>query len=365
MSKRIVLPSVKHFHVLNIVTFFLLLVIPFITVVMSVQRLGLGQRLAGSQFVTHSGPGLMANGSALHLIGYNWHWMGTDCGAPTSAEIDATFSQIKTASHGDVVRTAFYQGGSNEGAYTDFDRYITSAKKYGLYIVPILVNHWTSCEPSTATKTSSWYQSGYQQASDGYPLSFHDYAVRLAEHYANEPTIAFWQLVNEPDTDSCGSVGAHILRSFADAMTTAIKAVDPNHMVDLGAPGGCASDTTTDYTIIVSGEVDLCDVRHDYDQATTPLPSDMQQHIAVCHNLNKPSFVGESGIGADITASGNGSGAVTTTSLNQRATLFDAKLSAGFKAGLAGYMIWNKGSQSDQDDIGPGDPTERIVAKYA
>lgn len=100
----------------------------------------------------------------------------------------------------------------------------------------MLVNHWTSCEPSTATKPSSWYQSGYKQTNDGYPLSFRDYAIKLARHYASEPTIAFWQ---------------------------------------------------------------------------------------------------------------------------------DAKLSAGFNAGLAGYIIWNKGSQSVQDDTGPGGPTESVLAKYA
>ncbi len=357
--------SRKRFHVLSIAAFLLLLVIIPLTVITSVQRQDLKSRVAGSLFVTKSGSNLMVNGSPLRLIGYNWHWMGTGCGKPTNKEVDTTFSQIKTASHGNVVRTAFYQSGSNNSAYTDFDRYIAYAKKYGLYIVPVIVNHWTDCEPSTATKTSSWYQSGYKQTNDGYPLSFRDYAIKLARHYANEPTVAFWQLVNEPDAGPCGSVGAHILRSFADDMTAALKAVDPNHMVDLGVPGGCAGDNTTDYTRIVSGQVDLCEVWHDYEQAATPLPSQMQQHIGVCQNLNKPSFVGEAGICADITANEDCSGTVTTVTLHQRAAFFDAKLSAGFNAGLAGYIIWNKGSQSVQDDIGPGDPTESVLAKYA
>jgi Cellulase (glycosyl hydrolase family 5) len=342
---------------IGIVAFLFLLVSISIVVITRLQQ--------GSPFVSKSSSNLMVNGAPLRLIGYNWHWLGIGCGAPTDIQIDTTFSQIKTASHGNVVRTAFYQSGSNNGGYTDFNRYIAHAKKYGLYIVPVLVNHWTSCEPSKATKTSSWYRSGYKQAHDGYPLSFYDYVIKLARHYANEPTIAFWQLVNEPDADPCGSTGAHVLRSFADDMTTAIKAVDPNHMVDLGAPGECAGDTTTDYTTIVSGEVDLCDTWHDYEQVTTALPSQLQQRIAVCQNLNKPAFVGESGICADITVNGECSGTVTPNTLNQRATFFEAKLSAGFNAGLAGYIIWNKGSQSVQDDIGPGDPTERVLAKYA
>lgn len=357
--------SRKRFYVLSIAAFLLLLVIIPITVITSLQHHDLRSPGAANPFVTKSGPNLMVNGSPLRLVGYNWHWMGTSCGAPTDTQIATTFSQIKTTSHGNVVRTAFYQSGSNNGVYTDFNRYIAYAKEYGLYIVPMLVNHWTSCEPSTATKPSSWYQSGYKQTNDGYPLSFRDYAIKLARHYANEPTIAFWQLVNEPDADPCGSAGAQILRSFADDMTTAIKAVDPNHMVDLGAPGACAGDSITDYTTIVSSKVDLCDVWDDYGQAKIALPSQVQQRIRVCHNLSKPSFVGESGICADAIATGDCSGIVTTATLNQRAAFFDAKLSAGFNAGLAGYIIWNKGSASVQDDIGPGDPTESVLAKYA
>jgi hypothetical protein len=364
-GKRMASTSRKRFYVLGIAAFLLLLVIIPIIIITSLQRQDLQSRAAGSPFVTKSGANLMVNGSLLRLIGYNWHWMGTDCRAPTNTEIATTFSQIKTTSHGNVVRTAFYQSGGNNGAYTDFDRYITYAKRYGLYIVPILVNHLINCEPSTAAKTSSWYQSGYKQPNDGYPFSFRDYALKLAQHYANEPTIAFWQLVNEPDAGPCGAAGAYVLRSFADDMTAALKAVDPNHMVDLGAPGGCAGDNTTDYTTIVSGQVDLCDVWHDYGQVATPLPSQIQQRIAICRNLNKPAFVGESGICADSTANGDCSGTVTTTTLNQRATFFDAKLGAGFNAGLVGYLIWNKGSESAQDNIGPGDPTESVLAKYA
>ncbi len=357
--------SKKRFQALSIAAFLLLLVIIPITIITSLQRHDLRSPGAASPFVTKSGPNLMVNGSPLRLVGYNWHWMGTGCGAPTNTEIATTFAQIKTASHSNVIKTAFYQSGSNKGAYIDFDRYIAYAKKYGLYIVPMLVNHWTNCEPSTATKPSSWYQSGYKQTNDRYPLSFHDYAIKLARHYASEPTIAFWQLVNEPDAGPCGSVGAHILRSFADDMITALKAVDPNHMVDLGAPGECAGDSMADYTTIVSGKVDLCNVWDDYGQAKIVLPSQMQQRIAICRNLNKPAFVGESGICADVIATGDCSGIVTTATLGQRAAFFDAKLSAGFNAGLAGYIIWNKGSQSVQNDIGPGDPTESVLAKYA
>jgi hypothetical protein len=90
----------------------------------------------------------------------------------------------------------------------------------------------------------------------------------------------------------------------------------------------------------------------------------MLQRLNVCQRLNKPSFVGESGICADVTESQTCSGKITFTSLHQRATFFAAKLDAGFNAGLAGYILWNKGDKSVQGDIGPGDPTESVMAKY-
>jgi hypothetical protein len=357
-------PSGKSFRVLIHIILFLLLLTFSLAIIPIYQRYNMKSQMTENPFVTKSGTTLMVNGSPLRLIGYNWHWMGTGCPTPTDAQIDVTFSQIKTASHGNVVRTAFYQSGSNDGTYTDFDRYIKYAKHYGLYIVPTLVNHLISCEPEKTMKRDIWYQSGYTQPSDGYPLSFHDYAIRLAQHYADEPTIAFWQLVNEPDTDLCGEAGAQTLRNFADDMTIALKAVDPHHMVDLGVPGKCAGDTTADYTQVVNGQVDLCDVWHDYAQVATPLPSKMLQRLNICLRLNKPSFVGESGICADVTASQTCSGAITFTSLQERATLFAAKLDAGFNAGLAGYILWNKGDTSVQSDIGFGDPTESVLATY-
>jgi mannan endo-1,4-beta-mannosidase len=338
-----------------------------IFVYFNTRQLAVPSVCAFSRFVTAQGATLCANGQPLRLIGYNWRWMGTGCQAPTDAEIERTFSQIQQVSKANVVRTAFYQSGSNGGSYTDFDRYIKAAKRHHLYLIPILANQWTSCEPATSPKTAAWYQDGYKLTGDGYPLSYRDYVKTLAAHYANEPAIAFWQLINEPDTAGapCGASAAQTLRAFADDMVSVVKSVDPHHLVDLGVPGGCAGDTSADYQIIVGGAVEVADVWHDYDRATTPMPALMRQRLAILLRLHKPAFVGEAGICANVRADGACAGVVTQSSIARRASLFNAKLAAGFAAGLSGYIIWNKGSQSVQDDIGPGDPTESVLAKYA
>src|SRR5947209_2369391 len=147
IEKKKTSPSGRNFHSPRIVVWLLppvtIFIIASITIALWYNMTSPGTSLSGpvtrpvsrsksrkvDPFVTKSGTQLMVNGSPLHLVGYNWHWMGTGCLIPTDAEIDTTFAEIKTTSHGNVVRTAFYQSGSNNGAYTDFDRYIKYARK--------------------------------------------------------------------------------------------------------------------------------------------------------------------------------------------------------------------------------------------
>jgi hypothetical protein len=115
---------------------------------------------------------------------------------------------------------------------------------------------------------------------------------------------------------------------------------------------------------VVSGQVDLCDIWHDYKEVATPLPSQMAQRLNICQSLNKPSFVGESGMCAGITENQACAWEITPTTLQQRATFLAAKLQAGLNKGLAGYILWSKGDTSVKYDIGPGDPIESMLAKY-
>lgn len=322
--------------------------------------------LSYSNFVSHSGTQLVVAGQPFRATGYNFHWIGDDsCSGPSAAETEAAFAAIAAASKGTVVREAMYQGGDDNLAFTRFDRNVAIAKKYGIRIIPMLVNHWTSCEPSTSTKRQPWYQTGYTQNKDGYPLSYADYVVKFAQHYASEPTIAWYQLVNEPDavgaSGTCDSASAaSTLRSFADTNAAAIKAVDKNHMVDLGVIGNCAGKGSN-VQLIEGGKVDVCDVDHDYSSATD---NSVSARIADCNSLGKPSFVGEAGICADVNAAGACTGAVSAASLAQRALFFQAKMKAYFDAGASGYLIWNWGSASKGWDIASGDPMESVMARY-
>ena len=68
-----------------------------------------------------------------------------------------------------------------------------------------LTNNTSNCDepdlPADTYKTLNWYQSGYQSPEGGYALSFRNYAVDVAAHFANNPAVAFWQLVNSPSAE--------------------------------------------------------------------------------------------------------------------------------------------------------------------
>src|SRR5581483_6975189 len=99
---------------------------------------------------------------------------------------------------------------------------LAAAAQYGLKVVPMLVNEFTQCEPSTANKDLSFFGGGYTQPGYGYPLSFKAYAATVAAHDADDPTVAFWEIGNElsDQVSACPqrveTAAAHALRSFAD-----------------------------------------------------------------------------------------------------------------------------------------------------
>jgi hypothetical protein len=118
------------------------------------------------------------------------------------------------------------------------------------------------------------------------------------------------------------------------------------------------------------GTVDLCEY-HDYDNPAVAMSSgtdSLQQRITQCHRLGKPIFVGESGILANVQPNGAPGGAapVTFATLNQRAAFFKAKIDAGNRGGLVGYVIWYKSPfyspSIEPYAIGEGDPTEAVLA---
>jgi hypothetical protein len=334
-------------------------------------------------FVQRSGTQLVVGGKPWKFAGYN-----LPCAQPFQAVTDGSLGYyldtISISSGVNAVRVWFFQSNGGPTNWAPFDAVIAALKSRGMRAIPTLTNQWNTCEPTSGSeKTLSWYQTGYKQTSDGYALSFHDFAQQMATHYANEPTIAFWQLVNEPQaktpgTLSCDTTAAqNALRSFADDVTTVMHQADHNHLVDLGGNGGCGL-SGAGYSYVHAGAIDLCE-NHDYGYNAQALPTNgadlLKDNIAACHSLGKPIFVGEAGIPGNVQPDGSAAACspwptcptdpLTNQTLQQRAQFFQAKIQAANTAGVAGYLIWFKSpyysSSTDAYAISNGDPTEAVL----
>lgn len=348
-------------------------------------------------FVTRSGQRLLLDGHTWRFIGFNDYELSslpgrTHCGRAVDERTVDSVMQDAEDSGASVIRTWFFQSyydmSNADGrwrriapTWAAFDRVLAAAAAHHLLVIPVLVNEWPNCEPSTSAKGIAFFHTGYTHPGYGYPLSFKQYAATVARHYAGDRTIAFWQLGNELQSYSPSGCEEHAsadaLRAFADQMTTVIKSVDPHHLASLGTVGGDQCGLAGgDYQYVHAGRIDMCEY-HDYGVATSSIPdgaNSLAERIQQCRALDKPLFIGESGIPADTNDFGQSTGRITSTSLQLRAGFFDAKITAAFQAGVVGYVIWDKRQDASNSEInyyygrymvGPSDPTNRVTAELA
>ncbi|MBJ7608224.1 MAG: cellulase family glycosylhydrolase [Candidatus Dormibacteraeota bacterium] len=328
--------------------------------------------------MTAAGTSLSLNGQPWSFTGYNSYQLpsvanGYQCGGTVSDQaVGAILDEMQRSSGSAAVRTWFFQSYGGPGHWQQFDRVLNAAAARGIKVIPTLGNEWGDCEPSGTYKGRGWYEDGYRTAGDGYALSYRDYAVAMAAHYAGNPTIAFWQLMNEAEAKdspygACdNNSGASALRSFADDVAGGMKAVDRNHLINLGTMGGgqCGTQGSAYQYIHAGSNIDICEI-HDYWQGAL---GGQQWNGAVssinfCHALGKPIFAGEVGVDASVQADWTSSGVVSVASRQQRAAFFQQKMTAQFQLGSVGFLIWSTTlGPSAGFDVGPGDPTEAAMA---
>jgi mannan endo-1,4-beta-mannosidase len=327
---------------------------------------------AASGYVTAEGTRLTLDGQPYRFTGLNYYNANSrgDCGyAPSDLAED--FGNWGPAVN--VLRAWFFQDLATRNGvrdWTTFDHTLAVAREHGIRIIATLTNQWGECEEASSYKTESWYARGYKERPPGsrLPVSYREYVAQIVTRYRDDPTILAWQLVNEAEDAAtpvgpCRPTATATLTAFATDVGGLIKSIDPNHLVSLGTMGsGQCGASWTDYeTVHASSDIDLCEY-HDYGAPPRPMPGDawngLALRIAQCHALNKPLFVGESGIWTtDIGG------------LAARAAAFRAKLSAQLSAGVVGVVPWtwidgaHGGSHgTDGFGIGPGDPVLAVLA---
>lgn len=321
---------------------------------------------AGS-FVTRSGRQLIRNGDPFRFVGANLYDAAAtdryscDPGKRLSdADLLNTLRYLHDKAGATVLRFWAYQTYTQGG--TDFsgtDRVIAAAKAVGMKVLPVLEDGPGNCTntaavmPKSKYKGDTWFSAGYKVPFGNASLSYRDYVKVIVAHYANEPAIIAWSMMNEADTSARDSSGRSVLVDFATDIAGVIKTVDTRHLITVGtqsngAPGASGPDFTAVYGV---PDVDLAEV-HDWgywgsDQSampggegSTPPAADSAAcrarnapvgcSFALAAGLDKPLFVGEAGIQGR-----------TPDERASRATLLRAKMDAAFGAGAAGYLVWS------------------------
>ena len=317
-------------------------------------------------FVGHSGTQFTLAGQPFTFTGFNIYQANSrsNCSYTmgTGGALDTALNGIGSGS--EVFRSWFFQSLATTGGKRDwsaFDHTLAVAKAHGVKVVVTLGNQWGSCEGSQYL-TDIWYTGGYKtQVISGDTVPYRQYVQEIVSRYKNDPTIAMWQLINEAEIKTGKSASSCSpttdLYNFAADVSGLIKSIDPNHLVNLGTMGGgqCGSQGG-DYQKL--GSIPTIDVLefHDYGHDSTAMPTNLASDITASKALGKPIFVGEAGI-QDTTAG----------SLSARASEFDAKCTAQFRAGVGGFLVWswnNSPSSPASWEIGPGDPTLKVINAY-
>jgi mannan endo-1,4-beta-mannosidase len=336
------------------------------------------------RYVTAQGPELAVDGEPFRFVGFNlYDAAATDrysCSpetAMTDSELAETLTRARRESGATVVRFWAYQPYTDAGRdWTGIDRVIAAAREAGMRVLPVLEDGPGNCttDPSQQPKShfegDTWYSSGYLRPHGTATLSYRDYVAKVVEHYANEPTILGWTMVNEADTSARTDDGQTVLVDFARDIGGLIASLDPNHLVTLGtqsngAPGASGPDFAAVYGL---EEIDFAEV-HDWgywgddssampgstDGSTPPDPvspacmatdAPIACSFGWAQRLDKPLVVGEAGITGRSPAE-----------KRRRATQLSAKMDAAFEAGADGYLVWHLNTRdTDGYDVVLNDP---------
>jgi mannan endo-1,4-beta-mannosidase len=320
-------------------------------------------------FVSRSLTELRSDGRGFRFDGLNIpDATGAPCWHPSdlSKSLDAIGPGQEVARVFSFQRTATTNGARD---WTYVDRMLSIFRAHGERVIMVLTDQWKGqpCTDSATDRTLAWYQTGYRTTIEG-ATTYRDWVSQVVGRYRDDPTIAFWQLVNEGEARNPGgtcseSIAREALRAFADDIGGLVKSLDANHLVSLGTtPGECGSNDADYGYIHASAPIDLCDY-HDYGFNTSPMGNTdpyngLQVSLDRCHAAGKAFFVGEVGLGV---------GSLNPPTTARRATLFTSKLWAQFTAGSVGELIWRWSPvyhPEQGQEVPPDDPALGLLTEY-
>jgi hypothetical protein len=362
-------------------------------------------------FISRSGTRLTLAGQPFYFTGFNLPYQMHDGESLSTALANWGVGKGGPA----VFRTFCFQTYSVAGAainWTTLDNLLATCASYGVHVILVLGNNYGDeggPNDDGALKDLAWWQGGYSSviqsgSNPAQVVTYRNWVEQIVTRYANNETIAMWQLVNEAqainDDNSASETSAYnAMAAFANDVAAMVKSIDQNHLVSLGnclgynGTGGqwVGSNTnypppavpavgTGDYQLLLSNQyLDVGDFR-DYGYPTYPMgipdattgngTIGLDGALAIGATVNKPIIVGEDGI--DWTSSATRNPPISPNTLAERATLFQAQFTARFAAGVAGNLIWSWRNNPQVPDgldygseVGPSDPALAIMAPSA
>lgn len=318
-------------------------------------------------FVRTAGTAFRIDGSDFRFVGVNiYDAAATDrysCNAGarmSDDELRSTLTFLRDTAGVSVVRFWAYQTYTQAGTdWTGVDRVIRIARDLDIRVLPVLEDGPGNCTtssdrvPKAKYRGDTWFSTGYREPYGNASMPYRDYVRVITAHYAADPTIMGWSMMNEADTSARDDRGRSVLVSFAQDIAGVIRQVDSNHLITLGtqsngAPGASGPDFRAVYSL---PDLDFSEV-HDWgywgaddepmpgaDSGRPPDPASAACAVsnapiacsfAVAPQLGKPLLVGEAGIdGRDATERAT------------RARQLGAKMNAAFAAGAGGYLVWH------------------------
>lgn len=278
-------------------------------------------------FIYREGTQLMLRGRVFRGVGTNIFTL-SGCGHPwENFSPEQTDSLFATLPHDFVIRTWAFPG--NEG---QLDGIVAAAQRHHLRLILSLGDGRSSCghfdgspHGDNSGKVPDWYCQGYKH-------EFLPHVKRTVSRYRNNPTIAMWEVINEP-----GEAEPQVLAHFIDTVASVIKAIDPRHLVTVGCYGTWAYGGPKGYqSLLASRHVDV-GAMHEYDYDYRESNAIESPHFAnalrMMRQLDKPLIISETGIESGPLP--------CRTSISTRAEAMKSKFDTYLQGGASMVLVWN------------------------
>lgn len=211
---------------------------------------------SGNGWVTRAGSQLMLNGRPWRFVGWGGYaWTGCGNATMSPAQMGQFFSQMRPNS-------VFRMMEAESASPATIAAVIQEATRYGVHVVVTLLDSLGGCGApyGDLNANPSFFDPGGHSA-------WESWANALVETYRNSPTIAAWEVVNEPSP----AIGDQRLIDFYAEMSTDIKRLDSRHLVETGSLGAWDYGVATYEAINALPNIDIAS-DHDY-SAGVPIPN--------------------------------------------------------------------------------------------